>query len=368
MKRYWPLAAFLTACASVGGRSGAKGPTLVVTESVVIGESDSIGGFATFFARSEKGELYLADMTQHAVLHYSAEGRFLGKIGKEGSGPGEFELPGSVQLLPGDTLLAVGDINRRMMQLFSLPSGRFVRQVRLQSQDIGTNWEFDGDAARFAMHLVPSAVATWRFADDTVVATGATPAALLRDPYAGMAHGRSDLARSDSGTVLFLPTEPGLLLLDTHDSTRGLVRIPVARRRGEPEDLFERMAAMGRDPGGFTPFASAAVGGHRLGDGGILVAHLDLDRAPGDSPNRGYGGYRLYFSVVRADLSAACVDAEFPLETDVVPIPRFRGDTAFILTRRVVGDEVEARLSAIRVETMGCDWLPTGGLVPVPQR
>jgi hypothetical protein len=341
---------------------------IVVFDSIPLEESDTggIGGYSAFFARATTGELFVNDQTQRRIFRFDRGGRTSGRIGGPGSGPGEFDVPGVVQVLPGDSLLAVVDISRRALQLFALPSGRYLRQVTLPAQDVGGNWEVQGGMVRFALHMSPAVVGSWRMTDDSAHGSGATPTALMQAPFAEMAHGRSDLVTTDSGPALLLPTEPGLLLLDAHDAVRGLVRIPVARRRGEPADLFERMAKMGRDPGGFIPFASSADGVHRLSDGAILVAHLDMDRASGTAMSRGYGGFRLYLSVIAPDLASACVDGEVTIPTDVPPVPRFSGDTVYFLAR-VTGadDEVRSVLYALRVDRAGCEWVPTGGVVPL---
>ena len=358
------LASCLGACAR---RQLPRGPDVVVLDSTRLEESDTggIGGYSAFFARAGTGELFVGDMTQHAVFRFDPAGHAHGRIGAPGSGPGEFDLPGVVQVLPGDSLLAVVDVNRRAIQLFALPGGRFLRQVALPARDVGSNWEIQDGVVRFALHMSPAAIATWRVAADSAGPGGATPASLMANPYAGMAHGRSDLATSDSGAVLFLPTEPGLLVLDDRDAVRGLVRVPAARRRGEPADLLDRMARLGHDPGSFIPFASSADGVHRLSDGALLVAHLDMDRAGGSSMSRGFGGFRLYLSVVAQDLATACVDGEVPIQTDVPPVPRFIGDTVYFLARQTgADDEVRSMLYALRVDRDGCDWIPTGGIAP----
>lgn len=362
----WVLAAAgLAACEPT---SHSRGPTIVVMDSTPLEESDSggIGASGAFFARAGSGELFVTDMSERTVLRFDREGRSGGRIGAPGSGPGEFDLPGVVQVLPGDSLLAVIDVNRRALQLFSLPSGRFLRQVGLPGRDVGSNWESRDGVVRFGLHISPSAVGTWAIAEDSAKAGGATPTALMQNPFAGMAHGRSDLATTDSGPALLIPTEPGLLILDARDAVRGLVRIPVARRRGEPADLFERMARMGREPGAFIPFASSADGVHRLLDGSMLVAHLDMDRASGSATSRGFGGFRLYLSVLSPDLATACVDGEVTIPTDVPPIPRFAGDTVYFLSRRTgAEDQVRSVVYALRLDKTRCEWVPTGGIVAI---
>lgn len=56
----------------------------------------SVGGVAVL----GDGTIWVGDSQRHAVLRYGAEGAFLGQIGREGEGPGEFRYPSAMRVVP----------------------------------------------------------------------------------------------------------------------------------------------------------------------------------------------------------------------------------------------------------------------------
>ena len=347
-------------------RPDAVGPRVSVIDSVVLSEPDSapLGAHTSFFARSQSGRFFVGDIDRRTVVRFAPDGRFEGTIGAPGDGPGEFELPGAIMVLPGDSVLAVGDVNRRTLQLFSLPSGKFRRQVALPGQDLSSWWEFHDGEAAFALHMSAGLLGRWKPGDSAVAPIGALPAELSSHPGEVITHGRPAAVTTDSGLSIFYPAEPRLLLLDGDSRVRGAVRIPAARRLGEPTSLLATSPA-GRSggPPRFTP-ASSADGATRLADGSILLVHLDMDRVAGPDGKGSPGNFRLWVTLVRADLSAACVDGRVPILTDIAPVPIFRGDTMFVLTRGVLDDgKVRTVAYALGVDRQKCEWIPSGGIV-----
>ncbi|HET7040709.1 MAG TPA: hypothetical protein VFI13_01760, partial [Gemmatimonadales bacterium] len=303
-------------------------------------------------------------MDRRTIVRFAPDGRFEGTIGASGDGPGEFALPGAIVVLPGDTLLAVGDINRRILELFVLPSGRFRGEVTLPGQDLSSWWEFPGGEAEFALHMSPGMLGRWHLGDSAVASVGTLPAELLAHPEQVITHGRPAAVTTASGLAIFYPAEPRLLLIDGNGNVRGTVRLPAARRVGEPTTLLTAPAA-GRSAGPpkLTP-ASSADGAQRRADGSVLLAHLDVDRIVGPDGKIRMGDFRLWVSLLRPDLSAACVDGLVPVTTDIPPVPVFRGDTIFVLGRRVLDDgKVRSVVYAFDVGSAGCDWIPTGGVI-----
>ena len=369
-----PLLIVVVACTDHDGVwrpvAEAKGPHVAVVDSVQLTEPDSaqLGAFTSFFARSGQGEVFVVDGDRGKVSQFDRSGAFIGTFGQHGTGPGEFELPGVVMVLPGDSILVVDDVNRRRLQLFRIGDRRPVREVLAVSQDLGANWLFDGDTARFALHVSPQLLGAWVIGDSVSTGSGTLPARLLAAPGALMRHGRSTLVRTDLGLAVFLPTVGGLMLLDSNGSERGVVRLPAARRLGEPEDLLARVATQGRAPGDRAVIASSADGAHRLSSGAILLVHLDMAKEGMAGTSGRFGNFRLFASILRPDLTAACVDAEIPVTSDVAPIPVFHGDTMFVLARRVTStDKVRSLVYAVTFDDTGCQWIPTGGLTPPPE-
>lgn len=372
------LLAFGAACLAAGcghgdevwrPRPDAAGPSVRIIDSVVLQEPDSapLGAHTSFFARSAGGEFFVGDVDRRTVVRFAPDGRFAGTIGTRGDGPGEFELPGAIVVLPGDSVLVVGDVNRRALHLFSLPSGKFRTQVALPGQDLSSWWEFHDGGAEFALHMSAGVLGRWRLGDSAVTAIGALPTELLAHPGEVITHGRPAAITTDSGIALFAPAEPRLLLLDDNGRVRGSIRLPAARRVGEPATLLAAPPAdRSAGPPRLTP-ASSADGATRMADGSILLVHLDIDRVVGSDGKTQMGNFHPWVTLLRSDLSATCVDGRVPVTTDIAPVPSFRGDTMFVLTRGVLDDgKVRTVAYAMRVDPQGCDWIATGGIVVPP--
>ena len=67
-------------------------------------QSDQVLGFVTDVQVDKEGNSYLLDSTWNVIHVYSPEGTFLGDIGGEGEGPGEFQNVEQFMLMPGGTL------------------------------------------------------------------------------------------------------------------------------------------------------------------------------------------------------------------------------------------------------------------------
>lgn len=68
-------------------------------------------------AGDESGDLYLIDQTGKRVLGYDRAGAFLGSWGREGSGPGELQMPIGLGVGRGDTLWILDGSNQRITLL-----------------------------------------------------------------------------------------------------------------------------------------------------------------------------------------------------------------------------------------------------------
>lgn len=101
------------------------------------GEPWEMFGFVRTAAFDADGNLYLFDgsggptgrWTDVRVLVYSSSGEFMHEFGTTGQGPGEFNAPVALAVLPDGTSV-VSDIGHRAYQLFDA-SGAFVRAVRV---------------------------------------------------------------------------------------------------------------------------------------------------------------------------------------------------------------------------------------------
>ena len=75
-------------------------------------------------------ELWVSDAGNGTIYRYDCRGRAVGRVGRKGDGPGEFNVPAPLARLRGDTVGA-WDQRHQRLSLFDL-SGRFLRSERIE--------------------------------------------------------------------------------------------------------------------------------------------------------------------------------------------------------------------------------------------
>ena len=85
-------------------------------------------------ARLADGTLVLAEGSTNLIKYYAPDGRHLGSFGGEGEGPGEFLRIRSIDVLPGDTVIAYDGRNVRITKIG--PDRRLVGETALTQQFI----------------------------------------------------------------------------------------------------------------------------------------------------------------------------------------------------------------------------------------
>lgn len=81
------------------------------TVGTVDGPEESLFGDVTSVAADAEGRIYVADRLGSSIRAFGAEGSFLGWVGREGDGPGEFQWPNDIFVAP-DSTLYIRDANR----------------------------------------------------------------------------------------------------------------------------------------------------------------------------------------------------------------------------------------------------------------
>lgn len=119
-----------------------EGPRLVLREVLRIGSLDGADAFGrvTDVAFDGGGRLYVVDDLNRRVSVVGADGRVVGQLGREGSGPGEFQAPWLVRVAPGDSAF-VWDASLARVSVFG-PDLRFRRSFRTSPAWMVTGIEF----------------------------------------------------------------------------------------------------------------------------------------------------------------------------------------------------------------------------------
>ena len=103
-----------------------------LTDEVTIGYADdpdkSLAELGVFVV-AENGKIYVTDITDRKVKVFDTDGNFVGLIGREGQGPGEFTIPGQMQISP-DNELMIEDSGALRIVFFTL-EGEFIRNLSM---------------------------------------------------------------------------------------------------------------------------------------------------------------------------------------------------------------------------------------------
>lgn len=100
-----------------------------ITEIAATGPEAELTSVISLDADS-RGWMYVANMFQQSVTVFAPDGKELRRIGRRGSGPGEFRAVKDVQVLPGDSLL-VYDPQLARVTVFAADSSRPAYVVNL---------------------------------------------------------------------------------------------------------------------------------------------------------------------------------------------------------------------------------------------
>lgn len=358
----WAVGSFAVCCGCAGSPP-VQGALVTEVVAILIHESTEapLGEFATLAARAADGRLFIGDMTGKMVHVFAPDGQPLLRIGKPGSGPGEFQAVGGIALADQDSLLLAADPNRAALIQFSSVTGEVVREGPFPGGALApSGWVVSDAAAAIPVVGAPQPFLRWDRRTDSMAPFGETPGEWGGSPGLALQHGVPSLVITGTGWLAQLPLVPGLGVLEPDGRRTGLLPIPAPRRLGEDPEAAARAIELARQggPRRIDPIASYAMGLHRRPDGDLMVVHLDPTLERTGSGVRA-SNLRYYLSLVRADLSAVCADAAVPVETEVFARPIFSGDTLWLLTRKTEhADAVATVLRGFLVDEGGCDWLP----------
>ena len=100
------------------GEAAPEGKERILREGLTMGRGEGEEIYsATGLAVDDRGGVYVSDQLEYCVKKYDTSGRFVGRTGRRGSGPGEFRAPVTV-IAWRDTILVL-QINNTVIQAFS---------------------------------------------------------------------------------------------------------------------------------------------------------------------------------------------------------------------------------------------------------
>ena len=103
---------------------------LLLQKELTIGEKDDTGSYfaqVAGFDIADDGRIFVLDFKEKNVKMFDSSGKFHGAFGKEGQGPGEWNMPTGFQLTPQRELMIEDSGNRKLI-FFTLDS-QFLREV-----------------------------------------------------------------------------------------------------------------------------------------------------------------------------------------------------------------------------------------------
>ncbi len=336
-------------------------PTLALIDSVILHETDSVFvGQATGFAAVDDGSYLIADVRNATVHHYDAEGQHLDRIGRRGTGPGEFQAgPGAV-VMDGDSLVAIHD--GFQVTLWSHNSGGW--EFRWARAIPGTvfpqaSLPLAGHNGRFFFRIVDRARRTTlgavSSASDTPVFGGPFPQLLGRSRIIDDVFSSVRLAPLTSDTLAMAVTASDYVFIGPFRGPFDSTYVPPVRRRGSLPRLLE--AVRDEDPRSaeaalYQPSEPFALG--RLSSGRLVYVAGDLTHLkPGFSAE-------LFVSIVDPVGRRSCTDARVPVSEDPLPLVAFRGDTLLVLNQEVTDDQkAQTIVRRFIVRTDDCAWVLT---------
>ena len=347
------LTIVLSCAAACGGASDSlhAGPELVSLERIVLSEVDSgFVGQPWALAVARDGRFLVADGAARRILVFGRDGRFVGGIGRPGSGPGEFAAP-TWLALGGDSLVYALD-NPRVLA-FDQRSGafRWARSFPRRLSMLAAH----GDRlfAGYPDSLGNGSVAVLDGDTSTFRVIGPFPE-LLRFPPIRMMAGTVAVAveRDELATAYAMTDRVYISRID--GDVLDSIAVPAVRRQGAQTELLRRFAESPWDVEVAERAiygSSAPLGLHWLPSGMLALvtvdARVEQGRIVGES----------FLSVIDRGRRRSCVDAPIPGPREPLPRVAFRGDTLFVITQDVTPDDrVVTAIDLYRIATNACRW------------
>ena len=357
-------------CGSKPGETAATdaaGPALVPIDSILLREADTlyIGNPYTPVIDPFDGSFYIPDIFSGRLFRFRRDGNLMLVYGRRGEGPGEFRWGLGVPVILDDSTISVQSTQSRRANVFDRNTGETRRVVPFPAlagitpalvtgEDV---WMTDFELSR------KTSLTRWRPATDEFASFGTLPAEYLAsaesDNWSYAASFRlSSLAFSRGRFVQGWSGMDEMFVLNTRGEVVDTADVPVVRRKGVPPDFRERIDV------DLLPFREVLESSSHLRQlfarpgGGFVFTHHDqtaLRMEPMPVLTA-----KVWVGVLSPDLSQACVDTLVPRDFEIRPMETFRGDTLFVLDRRIDDSEkLQTWILMYLVSDEGWEWLST---------
>lgn len=362
------IAAVLWLAACGGDLARGDATPAITGDSIVMTEPDAEGLYMPLRAQARLADGSLLADIGNAVDHFDASGRFVRRIGRSGSGPGEFQRISTILTLPGDSLFAAVDARRARIIVFDVATGALRREVPVRPTFAGQQWRWQGDTVVMPGKLSATPFTSWVPATDSTWSWGTVPPIYEKSITAYSQGGEPSIVRRGRGWLAVYPADGRLFELAGDGSFLRAFHLPVARRRGVPPDIGDSVTAIQRS-GTFRYAASLVFALWERPAGGYVVVHMDTDptldaesyAASGGTGGITYDSTSYWVTFITPDLDRACPDNKVPFEPDNLVVPFFKDDSVFFLTRSVASDSTaHAVLHLFRMSDRGCRWVKLG--------
>lgn len=347
-KAVWcPSAILLLACGQPEAKDGYLGVS--ASGTLALRETDSLYvGQPGNFAQSPDGYLYVVDRFSRRVIRYRADGQADGVFGAPGRGPGEAMTP-TLILFPNDSNVILTDFAEQRADVFDRVTSTFRRRVRFDGYVVSAEARADTVWLGLYAPTRRTGVGVWPLTTDSI--WHGVPFPGIYKPGARVTASEVGVnvgLMGDSLLVAYSATEP-ILVVDRTGTVVDSFIVPARRRRGFPRD-WSPDQEFGKAVAG----KSTLFWLRRRTDGMFWAVHYDQTHI------RNTLQATIYASLLKPDLSAACIDAVIPTSGEVRAMVLPRGDSLLVLDQRSIGaTRLETTVSRYVADTSHCQWVST---------
>lgn len=169
------------------------------------------------FLRTTDGSFFIAVIPEHCLYRFSAEGKFVGKFGQEGQGPGDLYFPGDLSVLDNRYLVIGEYAASRRISLFDL-EGNFVKLLKTDRNALTTVALKDSKIAYITFTYSPMENQTQEFTTILIIKDAESGEEAVIDEHKVQrkfirSGGGGIFMTPSSGEVIITPTRHGNLLV-----------------------------------------------------------------------------------------------------------------------------------------------------------